>query len=587
MMLLLASTKGLCTPSSPQADSVRGTRHHGLVERPSRTRFHPLHRRQQPPWKEEKHLGFRLTSALNRTNSDSALHTSALNNKPQDPYGGAGQSAWPAPYMGFCDGENDVHREGMDRLTCAAGNADYSRSDLLASELMIMFSGIPEVPTTADCHFSEMLSSFPGPLREENLLNVPKLLPRQLWETREIQSLSGRPRPCDIGGGTAFPHNGQNIGLSPFLGTLNTGGSLPDLTNLHYSAPLPASLDTGNHGFGSMGVGTSVGNLPAAMTHLGLRSSSGLQSSRSNPSIQATLNKTALSSSLNSRLPTSTPSHSALHPSLRLFSLSNPSLPTTNLGGPSRRRQPPVSPLTLSPGPEAHPGFSRQLSSTSPLNPYPASQVVSSEQSQLSFPPTEAQAQVSPPPPYPAAQELPPPLLQQPHAQEPQAASSLPQSDFQLPAAQGSSLTNFFPDGSFEQQSLRVGPSFPQQVPLVQQGPREPQDPFQLGPNLYSTCGNLPSAVLTEDSTPSLFKDLSSALAGMPEAGLNVDTPFPLEEELQIEPLSLDGLSMLSDSSMGLLDPSAEETFRADRLAPFPPDKGERKTYSVTEKSPW
>ena len=106
----------------------------------------------------------------------------------------------------------------------------------------------------------------------------------------------------------------------------------------------------------------------------------GLQSSRSNPSIQATLNKTALSSSLNSRPQASAPNASALHPSLRLFSLSNPSLSTTNLSGPSRRRQPPVSPLTLSPGPEAHQSFSRQLSSTSPLKPYPASQVKANEQ---------------------------------------------------------------------------------------------------------------------------------------------------------------------------------------------------------------
>ncbi|XP_025774514.1 CREB-regulated transcription coactivator 3 [Puma concolor] len=400
-------------PSLHQADSARGTRHHGLVERPARTRFHALHRRsgdkpgrqfdgstfgssyssqpldeswprQQHPWKEEKHPGFRLTSALNRTNSDSALHTSALSAKPQDPYGGGGQSAWPAPYMGFCDGENDVH----------------------------------------------------------------------------IQSLSGRPRSCDVGSGSAFPHNGQNIGLSPFLGTLNTGGSLPDLTNLHYSAPLPASLDTSDHIFGSMSVGNSVGNLPAAMTHLGIRSSSGLQSSRSNPSIQATLSKTALSSSPNSHPQTPAPSASALHPSLRLFSLSNPSLSTTALSGPSRRRQPPVSPLTLSPGPEAHQGFSRQLSATSPLNPYPAAQV----------------------------------------------------------------RTDSWP------RTLR-----------------------HAGPGV-------------EDSSTSLFKDLSSALAGMPEASLHTDTPFPLEEELQIEPLSLDGLNMLSDSSMGLLDPSVEETFRADRL---------------------
>lgn len=106
----------------------------------------------------------------------------------------------------------------------------------------------------------------------------------------------------------------------------------------------------------------------------------GLQSSRSNPSIQATLNKTVLSSSLNSRPQASAPNASALHSSLRLFSLSNPSLSTTNLSGPSRRRQPPVSPLTLSPGPEAHQSFSRQLSSTSPLKPYPASQVKANEQ---------------------------------------------------------------------------------------------------------------------------------------------------------------------------------------------------------------
>ncbi|XP_040825775.1 CREB-regulated transcription coactivator 3 isoform X2 [Ochotona curzoniae] len=538
-------------PSLHQADSIRGTRHHGLVERPSRSRFHPLHRRpgdkpgrqfdgstsganyssqpldeswprQQPPWKEEKHPGFRLTAALNRTNSDSALHTSALSTKPQDPYGGGAQSAWPAPCMGFCDGEHDGHGE---------------------------------------------VASFPSPLKEENLLNVPKPLPKQVWETKEIQSLSGRPRSCDVGGGNAFPHNGQNMGLSPFLGTLNTGGSLPDLTNLHYTAPLPASLDASDHLLGSTSMGNSVGNLPAAMTHLGIRSSSGLQSSRSNPSIQTTLNKMALASPLNSHPQPSATNTSTLHPSLRLFSLSNPSLPTTNLSGPSRRRQPPVSPLTLSPGPEAHPSFGRQLSSSSPLNPYPASQMLSPDRGPLAFLPTEAPAQVSPPPPYPTAHELPQPVLQQPPTQEPpvqqpQAASS----DFQLLQPQGSSLTSFFPDVGFDQHSLRPATAFAQQVPLVQQGPRgEPQDTFQLRSALYSSCGSFPPTLLT-DSGSSLFKELGSTLTGMPEVNLNVDAPFPLEEELQIEPLSLDGLSMLSDSSMGLLDPAVEETFRTDRL---------------------
>ncbi|XP_076980390.1 CREB-regulated transcription coactivator 3 [Tamandua tetradactyla] len=547
----LRSSASEFQPSFPPADTARGTRHHGLVERPARSRFHPLHRRsadkpgrqidgntfgtnyssppldeswprQQPLWKEEKHPGFRLTSALSRTNSDSALHRSALSTKPQDPYGGGGPAAWPAPCLGFCDGENDACGE---------------------------------------------VASFPGPMKEENLLNVPKLLPKQLWETKETQSLSGRPRSCDVGDGSAFPRNGQNTGLSPFLGTLNTGGSLPDLTTLHCSAPPPASLGSGDHLFGSMSVGSSVGSLPAAMTHLGIRSSPGLQSSRSNPSLQATLTKAALSSSLTSPPLPPAPSASALHPSLRLFSLSNPSLPTASPSCPSRRRQPPVSPLTLAPASEAHQGLSRQLSSAGPLNPYPLSQMAPSDRSTLSFLPPEAQAQVSPPPPYPAQhQELPPPLLAQPPAQQPQAAVSLSQPDFQLIASQGSPLTSFFPDVGFDQQSGRPGLAFPQQVPLPQQANREPQDSFHLRPTLYSNCGNFPNAILTEDSSASLFRDLSSALAGMPEVGLNADNPFPLEDELQIEPLSLDGLNMLSGSSMGLLDPSVEETFRADRL---------------------
>lgn len=52
------------------------------------------------PLRKKKGFSARLSPRLLRTNSDSALHTSALSTKPQDPYGGGGQSAWPAPYMG-------------------------------------------------------------------------------------------------------------------------------------------------------------------------------------------------------------------------------------------------------------------------------------------------------------------------------------------------------------------------------------------------------------------------------------------------------------------------------------------------------
>lgn len=34
--------------------------------------------------------------------------------------------------------------------------------------------------------YSPLVVSFPGPLKEENLLPVPKPLPKQLWETKEV-----------------------------------------------------------------------------------------------------------------------------------------------------------------------------------------------------------------------------------------------------------------------------------------------------------------------------------------------------------------------------------------------------------------
>lgn len=52
------------------------------------------------------------------------------------------------------------------------------------------------------CFFSPSVVSFPGPLRDENLLNVPKPLPKQLWETKEVggqlSSLSLNVCPSEV-----------------------------------------------------------------------------------------------------------------------------------------------------------------------------------------------------------------------------------------------------------------------------------------------------------------------------------------------------------------------------------------------------
>lgn len=65
------------------------------------------------------------------------------------------------------------------------------------------------------------------------------------------------------------------------------------------------------------------------------------------------------------------------------------------------------------------------------------------------------------------------------------------------------------------------------------------------------------------DSPPGLSKEITHALSGMP--GFEVD-PFSSDDTLRMEPLALDGLSMLTDGDLMLADPAVEDSFRSDRL---------------------
>uniref|UniRef100_A0A670ZC83 Transducer of regulated CREB activity C-terminal domain-containing protein n=1 Tax=Pseudonaja textilis TaxID=8673 RepID=A0A670ZC83_PSETE len=92
-------------------------------------------------------------------------------------------------------------------------------------------------------------------------------------------------------------------------------------------------------------------------------------------------------------------------------------------------------------------------------------------------------------------------------------------------------------------------------------------DPHFLGRQNLSNCsrhGPIPN-ILTGDSPPGISKEFVSILAGMP--GFEMDTAsLGLDEDLKIEPLSLDGLNMLSNPYVLLSDPSVEDSFRTDRL---------------------
>ncbi|KAK3527961.1 hypothetical protein QTP86_013072 [Hemibagrus guttatus] len=432
--------------------------------------------------------------------------------------------------------------------------------------------------------------SFPAVPNEESLIGVSKPLPRQLWEAKKVQSLSSRPKSCEVPGINIFPSPEQNVGLSHYQGTLNTGGSLPDLSNLHFPSPLPTPLDPEEGGYTNLSGGSSTGNLPAAMMHLGIGNSPGLSSSLSNPSIQASLNNSQLPSSL---------SNPSIHSSLRLSSLSSP--PTGGMATSPRRRPTPISPLTLSPGSEQRRSLAKQLSPTMSPSLSPITQGVPLDTSNMPM---------EPPPPYPLYQQSQQSLQQQstqshqsnlqqrqPQGQQ-QPVSPLQNVALDFNSSAPNSMGVFFNDPFLEQQfSARQSKcsSYQQdQYNMLEHamssmaGGFDPssnlyctqaslmgltgshgnlQDPLQMKANmLYSNCGGVvPNIILTDESSPSLSKDISSVLSSVPEC-FDSEGVFPLEDELHIEPLSLDGLSMLSDPNMVLPDPSVEDSFRSDRL---------------------
>ncbi|TRY65858.1 hypothetical protein DNTS_018020 [Danionella cerebrum] len=535
-------------------DSVRGTRHHGLVERHAESSPYGNMYLSPPP-----------DNSWRRTNSDSALHTSAMSPNPQDPFGMNQQMGRGPPQR----------------------NASMNEA---------------EVDSSGD------VFSFPAVPNEENLLGVNKPMPKQLWEAKKVQSLASRPKSCEVPGINIFPSPEQNAGLSHYQGSLNTGGSLPDLSNLHFPSPLPTPLDPDEAGYPNLSGGSSTGNLPAAMMHLGIGNSQGLSSSLSNPSIQASLSNSQLHSSH---------SNPSLHSSLRLSSLPNQS--PTGMASSPRRRPTPISPLTLSPGSDQRRSLSKQLSPTMSPSLSPITQGVALDTSNLPM---------EPPPPYPLyqqsqqslQQQQPPPQSHQSiqqssqhpgvqqrstagqqqlqHQHQHQPVSPLQNVPLDFNSSTHNSMGAFFNDPFMESQfsgrhskcssyqqdqynmlenmmSSMTGGFDPSsslyctQAALMGLGGSHGnlQDHFQMRPNmLYSNCGGgVPNIILTDDSNPSLSKDISSVLSAVPEC-LDSEGVFPLEDELRIEPLSLDGLSMLSDPDMVLPDPSVEDSFRSDRL---------------------
>ncbi|XP_045543371.1 CREB-regulated transcription coactivator 1 isoform X3 [Salmo salar] len=487
-------------------DTSRSTRHHGLVDRVyrDRNRITSPHRR---PLSVDKH-GRQIDScpyssvylspppdtSWRRTNSDSALHQNTMNPAPQDAFAGGSQELQPKRV------------------------------------LLLTVPGTEESESDADKDTQ--------------------------WDNKKNDS--SRTKSCEVPGINIFPSPDQEVNTSLIPATLNTGGSLPDLTNIQFPPPLPTPLDPDDTvAFPSLNSSNSTGNLTTNLTHLGISAAS--------------------------------------------HGITTTSQPTMTVA--AQRRQPTLIPLTLNadPQPQQSP---QQLSPTlsPPLNIQAvAMEALTLEQqlsqyaffSQLTV---QAQAQVL----NDLQQQALPQgirLITLATTTAPTATQSSPDSQIQTPASVnvnshipvvGSIFGDSFYDPQIasrqtnalshqlEQFNMIENPissnslynqcstlNYTQAAMMGLTG-SSLHDSQQLG---YSSHGNIPNIILTVtgESPPSLSKELTNSLAGVADVSFDADSPFPLDE-LKIDPLTLDGLHMLNDPDMVLADPATEDTFRMDRL---------------------
>ncbi|XP_032938031.1 CREB-regulated transcription coactivator 1 isoform X7 [Catharus ustulatus] len=509
------------TPFQSSAlDTSRTTRHHGLVDRVyrERNRLGSPHRR---PLSVDKHgrqvdscpygtvyLSPPSDTSWRRTNSDSALHQSTMT---------------PAQQESFSGGSQDMQQKRV---------------------LLLTVPGMEETTSDAD-----------------------KALSKQGWDTKKTGS--SRPKSCEVPGINIFPSAEQDSSAALVPGAHNTGGSLPDLTNIHFPSPLPTPLDPEESPFPALSSSSSTGNLAANLTQLGLGAASqGM---------------------------TTTPA-------------------------PSQHRQPNVSPLSL--GADSRRPQSQQMSPTlSPLSPITQAVAMDALSLEQQLPPypffTQPSSQQQQQPAVASSLPQTPPLLQSSGLQRgPQlpplsvtVPSSIPQSP---PGSQSqSSMGIDINSASLQQYRSNAGSPANQSPtsPVSNQGFSPGSSPqleqFNMIENaissnsLYSPCStlnysqaammgltgshgslqdsaqqlnysshsNIPNIILTVtgESPPSLSKELTSSLAGVGDVSFDTDSQFPLDE-LKIDPLTLDGLHMLNDPDMVLTDPATEDTFRMDRL---------------------
>ncbi|XP_054030948.1 CREB-regulated transcription coactivator 1 isoform X4 [Dryobates pubescens] len=495
-------------------DTSRTTRHHGLVDRVyrERNRLGSPHRR---PLSVDKHgrqvdscpygtvyLSPPSDTSWRRTNSDSALHQSTMA---------------PAQPESFTGGSQDMQQKRV---------------------LLLTVPGMEEPTSEAD-----------------------KALSKQGWDTKKTGS--SRPKSCEVPGINIFPSADQENTTALIPATHNTGGSLPDLTNIHFPSPLPTPLDPEESTFPALSSSNSTGNLAANLTHLGISTANQGMTPPAASQHRAPAGS-ALALSADSRRPQAqqmSPTLSPLSPITQAVAMDALSL----------EQQLPPYPFftqTTSQQQQQQP----QVASTLPQNT-PLLQS-SGLQRGPQLPPLSVTVPSSMPQSPPGSQSQPPLGIDiNSHSSILGSVFGDSYYDQQMTARQANALSHQLEQFNMIENAISSNSlyspcstlNYSQAAMMGLTGSHGSlQDSQQLN---YSSHGNIPNIILTVtgESPPSLSKELTSSLAGVGDVSFDTDSQFPLDE-LKIDPLTLDGLHMLNDPDMVLADPATEDTFRMDRL---------------------
>ncbi|KAE8632171.1 hypothetical protein XENTR_v10001459 [Xenopus tropicalis] len=529
-------------------DTSRSTRHHGLVDRVyrERNRLGSPHRR---PLSVDKHgrqvdscpygtvyLSPPPDTSWRRTNSDSALHQSTLNPSQQEAFTGSSQ---------------DVQQKRVLLLT-VPGMEDSSEGD--------------------------------------------KTLNKQGWDTKKTGS--SRPKSCEVPGINIYPSSDQENTTSLIPAAHNTGGSLPDLTNIHFPSPLPIPLDPEESTFPTLSNSNSTGNLASNLTHLGISTASpgmtttqgtitGSSQHRQPPVSPLSLNSESRRQQSQQMSPTMSPlSPITQAVAMDALSLDQQLPPYTFFTQPSSQQQTQV-PSGLSQNSTLMQGSGLQrgaqlppltvtISTTVPQSP-PGNQTPSSLAIDIN---SASLQQYRSNAGSPAIQSPTSPVSNQGFSPGNSPQHSILGSVFgdsyydqQMTARQTNALSHQLEqfnmiENAISSNSLYSPCSTLNYSQAAMMGLTSSHSSLQDSQQLnYSSHGNIPNIILTVtgESPPSLSKELTSTLAGVGDVSFDSDSQFPLDE-LKIDPLTLDGLHMLNDPDMVLTDPATEDTFRMDRL---------------------